>query len=120
MIEAAEVYAVLKENPEFSDAEASQLMLQCQAGVDKVKRNLKDGVNEDDPLIGKTAAAMARYYFFLSCVGGTQKYSSYKVGDLTVQRDFEKEFELENRLMQQAIADAAEILKDGGFYFELC
>lgn len=120
MIEPIEVCAILKEYSSFEDMKPTELLLPCQRGLDWVKRHLKDDANEDDPLIGKTAAALARYYLFIKQRGEVERYTSYKAGDMSVQRDIEKEFAFEKEMRQQALIDAASILKDGGFYFELC
>ncbi|MCM1543991.1 MAG: hypothetical protein NC110_01715 [Ruminococcus sp.] len=120
MIEPIEVCAVLKENSDFGQMGATELLLPCQRGLEWVKRHLKDDADEDDPLIAKTAAALARFYLFQKSLGETERYESYKAGDMTVQRDIEKEYAIEKEMRQQALVDAAEILKDGGFYFELC
>ncbi|MCM1365268.1 MAG: hypothetical protein NC122_09045 [Faecalibacterium sp.] len=120
MIEAIEVCAILKEYTDFEDMGATDLLLPCQQGLDWVRRHLRDDVNENDPLIIKTAAALARFNIFVKRIGETERYKSYKVGDMTIQRNLEEEYNIEKEMRQQALIEAAEILKDGGFYFEQC
>lgn len=120
MIDAIEICAILKEYAGFEDMEATALLPCCQRGLDWVKSRLKDDVNEDDPLIARTAAALARFELFVKGIGETGRYRSYKVGDMTIQRDIQTEYEMEKEMRKQALVQAAEILKDGGFCFELC
>lgn len=117
MIEGINVCAVLKEYDAFQDVEMERLLNSSCRALAKVKRSLKRGVDENDPLILETAAALARFELFCLLLGETERFKSYRAGDVTIQKDFEKEFEIEKRLRDEALANAADILKDGGFCF---
>ena len=116
MIQAADVYYSMSVFMDTRQYDEQDVMPCCQKGLDWVMARLQEGVDPDNPLITQTAAAMAHFYFFLCRITDPDKYENCKVGDVTYNRNIEKEFEFENRIRNQAIADAAEILKDGGFY----
>ena len=78
----------------------------------------KPQVSEDDPLVAQTAAALARFALFTQQVGDADRFSSFKAGDLTVTKDRKAELAFETQLRDEALAAAACILKDGGFFFE--
>lgn len=117
MVEPEQVGALLREDVYFEDMSQKDIMPACETAVLWLKRHIKDGADGDSPLACKTAAAMARFYIFVSLMGKNDSYGSFKVGDVTVKRDLQKEYEIEKELRTQALCDAAEILKDGGFYF---
>lgn len=108
---------MLKENHAFQDVAAERLLNSSCRALEKVKRNLKDGVDENNPMILETAAALARFELFCLSLGETERFSSYKAGDVTIQKNFEKEFEFEKALRDEALANAVDILQDGGFCF---
>lgn len=118
MLDAARVCALLKECAAAEGFPAEKLLPFCQRGVDFVLRRLKAEEYAEDPRAAFAAAAASRYYLFVSCLGSEESFRSFKVGDMTVQRDAQKELQAEKQLFSEALSDAAEILKDGGFYFE--
>ncbi|MBQ8028616.1 MAG: hypothetical protein IJ262_04340 [Clostridia bacterium] len=117
MIEPVDVCAVLKELCDTGEFSLSELLSVCKAGLEWVRSRLKEEVSEENPLVLTTAAAMARFFLFIKMLSQPDDFGSLKVGDMTIKRDFQKEFEIEKELKNQAIVDAAEILKDGGFCF---
>lgn len=117
MIKEIDVCAALKEMCDTDGLSASQLLPACKSGLDWVRRHLKENVNEDDAVVIKTAASMARFFLFVKRLSSPDDYASLKVGDMTVARDLQKEYEIEKQLKTAALIEAADILKDGGFYF---
>ena len=95
---------------------AEELTPFCERGLLWVKGRLRDGADTEGPLIPPTAAAMAHYFFFLSRLTETDKYESFTAGDMTVRRNLDREMRFEETARDGAIAAAASILKDGGFY----
>ena len=81
-----------------------------------MNENLRDSADKDSPLIVSTAAAVADFILFLKKQTETDAYESYKVGDITVRRNAERELRTAERKRDLAIARAHSILKDGGFY----
>lgn len=117
MIEATEICALLKECSVFEDVEASAMLPFCRRALEKVVCSLKEGVDLSHPLVLITAAAVARFDLFVSLLGETERFRSYKAGDITIQKDFQREVEVERALRDEALANGAAILKDGGFCF---
>lgn len=117
MFTVSDVFSVLSSYADTADFTEEQLQSSCEDGLSWVLRRLKDGVSETEPLILETAAAMAHFYFYIRRLTEPDKYESYKVGDMTISQKPEKQFEAEKEMRNLAIANAAEILKDGGFHF---
>lgn len=120
MITAIDVCVKLKCDPDYESEADNILLPYCQMGLDWVNSRLLETADRDDPLVCQTAAAMARYLLFERKIAGEYSLSSYKVGDISVQRDIEKEFAVEDMLLRRYLALAVSILKDGEFYFEIC
>ena len=117
MINVSDVYAALCSYESVKGFTSQELLPCCSQGLSWVMANLRSTADEDDPLIVSTAAALADFYFFLKRQGESEAYESYKVGDMTVRRNAEKELDLAERKRDLAIARASSILTDGGFYF---
>lgn len=101
----------------YSDMTAQELMPFCRQAVEWLRRHIKENANSNGPLALKTAQAMARFYVFISFMGNRESYGNFKLGDMTLKRDLQKEYEIEKEIRTRALCEAAEILKDGGFYF---
>lgn len=117
MTDAATVFALLKAYTDTENITAQEVLPLCQRALDYVLSRLKETADREDPLIGETAAAVARYLIFKKQSGVGQRFQKYKIGDISTERNAEKELLVENQLMQEALANAAGILRDGGFYF---
>lgn len=120
MITANDVLTVLSSNYDTTDYPQEDLLACCQTGLNWVNSRLRRGVSESNPLITQTAAAIAHFHFFVRTLTEPEKYESYRVGDITVNSDPSKALEREKMLRDSAIADAASILADGGFYCGYC
>ena len=116
MINISDVYAALCTYESSKGYTGEVLFPCCEQGLSWVKENLREEADENDPLIVSTAAAIADFYFFLKRQSETDSYENYKVGDMTVSRNPEKELKIAERKRDLAIARAHSILKDGGFY----
>lgn len=116
MITANDVLTVLRSNYDTADYPLEDLLSCCDTGLDWVLRHLRSGVAPDNPLITRTAAAVAHFHFFIRTLSEPEKYESYRVGDLSVTNNPSKALERETHLRDFAIADAASILIDGGFF----
>lgn len=117
MTDASLVYALVQEYTDTDDIKAEAVLPLCQRALDFVISKLKNPEDKGNPLVARTAAGVARYYLFLKRLGERRRFSKYKVGDVSVERDLDKELNTEKQLYIQTLAEAAEILKDGGFYF---
>lgn len=116
MINVSDVYAVLCTYESAKGYTGEELFPCCEQGLQWVKDNLRDGADENSPLIAQTAAAVANFQLYLKNQTEADTYESYKVGDMTVSRNPEKELRLAERKRDLAIARAHSILRDGGFY----
>lgn len=117
MTDAASIFALVKEYTDTGDITAQEILPLCQRALDFVLSRLKETADRENPLVAETAAAVARYYIFSKRSGENRRFHKYKVGDVSMERNIEKEFEVERQMYKEALANAAEILKDGGFYF---
>lgn len=116
MITVSDVYSVLCTYESSKGFSSEELLPCCERGLQWVRARLREGTDENDPLIAVTAAAVADYYFFIQRLSDIDTYESYKVGDMTIKRNPEKEMKLAMERRALAIAEAGSILKDGGFY----
>ncbi len=115
MISAVDVCNALKSYSDTEGFSESQLSSFAEAGLSFVKGRLREGVDENHPLILRTATVVAHYNFFLGTISSSDRYESYKAGDMTVRRNISKEFQIEKEVMLNALCEAAEILTDKGF-----
>ena len=116
MITVNDVYAALCTYESAKGLTGEELFPCCSQGLDWVKNNLRDSADENSPLITETAAALADFYLFLKKQSEADTYESYKVGDMTIRRNIEKELIIAEKKRDMAIARAHSILNDGGFY----
>ncbi|MBQ7296014.1 MAG: hypothetical protein IJW86_07460 [Clostridia bacterium] len=116
MISVSDVYTILCTYETSKGYTSEELFPCCERGLRWVMSRLKEGTDENDPLIAVTAAAIANFYFFIRRLSDTDTFESYKVGDMTISRNPEKELRLAMQKRSLAIAEASSILNDGGFY----
>ncbi len=117
MLDPTEVCAILKEHADLEDVPVTKLLPICKRALCFVESLLKEDVDSDSPRIAALAAAEARVQLFVRMLSAPDRFRSYKAGDMTIQRDLEKEFAIEKALRDEAFLKSADILKDGGFYF---
>lgn len=101
----------------YNDYTAETLLPFCTQAVNWLARHIKEDADSNGDLALRTAMAMARFYIFVNSLSATESYGNFKLGDMTLKRDIQKEYEIEKELRYRALCEAAEILKDGGFYF---
>ncbi len=119
MIEPTEVCAILKEHADLEDIPATELLPVCERAISYVQSLLRDDADCDSPRIAALSAAEARVEVFHKLLSAPDRFSSYKVGDMTIQRDIQKEFSIEKAMRDEVFLKNADILKDkGGFFFE--
>ena len=118
MIEPAEVCAILKEHADLEDIAVTELLPICKRALCFVRELLKKDVDCDSPRIAALAAAEARFEVFHRMLAAPDRFKSYKTGDMTIERDLEKEFLIEKTMRDETFLKNADILEDkGGFYF---
>ena len=117
MISVNDVFVRLSAYSDMSEFNEDDLLPSCEDGLSWVTRRLRPTADENDPLIAITAAAIAHFYFYLRRLTETDKYDSYKIGDITVNQDPHRQYQIEKDMRREAIANASSILKDGEFCF---
>ena len=117
MVTVTDVYNALKNYSDTEGVSESKLTSFAEAGLNFVKGRLRDDSDENSPLILRTATVVAHYNFFLRTISSTDRYESYKAGDMTVRRNISKEFQIEKEVLINALCEAADILTDKGFCF---
>lgn len=117
MVSVTDVCNALKNYSDTEGVSESQLLSFAEAGLSFVKGRLRKDADETDPLILRTATVIAHYNFFLGTISSSDRYESYKAGDMTVRRSLQKEFQIEKEVLMNALVDAASILTDKGFCF---
>lgn len=115
-MDATQVLAILRDNRLFDETDEGVLLRACVRALGEIKEKLRDGVDESDPRIAQTAAALARCRLFFDMLESGERFSSYRAGDITIQRDLRTEIAAEKALRDEALVQAAPILKDGGFF----
>lgn len=116
MISVSDVYAIVCTYETSKGYTSQELFPCCERGLNWVRTRLREGTDENHPLIAPTAAAIANFYFFIQRLSDTDSFENYKVGDMTISRNPEKELRIAMQKRSLAIAEASSILKDGGFY----
>ena len=104
MVTVTDVYNALKNYSDTEGVSESQLTSFAEAGLNFVKGRLRDDSDENSPLILRT-------------ISSTDRYESYKAGDMTIRRNISKEFQIEKEVLINALCEAADILTDKGFCF---
>ncbi len=117
MASVSDVKEILLTYSDMTEFSSSQLDVACESALDWVTERLKDGTDKSNPLIERTAAAIAHYNMFFLKLTESDKYESYKAGDMTVRRNLQKELQTEKELRDTALAAASSILKDERFCF---
>ena len=115
-MDATQVLAILRDNRLFDETDEGVLLRACVRAIGEVKQKLRDNADETDPRVAQTAAALARYRLFFDMLESGERFSSYRAGDITIQRDLKAEIAAEKALRDEALIQAAPILKDGGFF----
>lgn len=118
MVEPAEVCAILKEHADLEDISVTELLPICKRALCFVQSLVKKDVDCDSPRIAALAAAEARLEVFCKMLAAPDRFKSYKVGDMTIERDLEKEFLIEKTMRDKEFLKCTDILEDKGeFYF---
>lgn len=116
LIEAIDICAVLKENAAFDSLQPEAMLPVCGRVLRALTPRLREDADPDDVRLLRLAAALARFELFSLLLSESERFSSYKAGDITIQKDLQKELKFEQQLRDEALAAAAPILRDGGFY----
>ena len=97
-------------------SEDEELLLRAaKTAALRLRTIIKDEQFAETDKAKNLAEAYARYFFRLLSFDAS---TSAKVGDITIRSDERKLLDVEEKLLESAIESAADILKDGEFFFE--
>ena len=113
---ATAVFALVKAGCAFDLPTDEQVLAVCDRALETVRGRLKESADPNAMLVASTAAALARFELFSMHQSDTERFDYFKAGDFTLRRNAEKELAFERNLRDEALAAAAEILTDGGFF----
>ncbi len=116
-MDATQVLAILRDNRLFDETDEGVLLRAAVRALGEVKEKLRPGADESDPRVAVTAAALARFRLFSELTENGGRFAGFKAGDITVSRNLKAEFETERALRDEALINAAPLLRDGGFFF---
>lgn len=116
-MDATQVLAILRDNRLFDETDEDVLLRAAVRALGEVKQRLRPEADESDPRVALTAAALARFRLFSELSESGERFASFRAGDVAVHRDLRAEFETERALRDEALAAAAPLLRDGGFFF---
>lgn len=116
-MDATQVLAVLRDNRLFDETDEDVLLRAAVRALGEVKERMRPDADKSDPRVAITAAALARFRLFSELTENGERFASFKAGDITVSRDLRAEYETERALRDEALAAAAPLLRDGGFFF---
>ncbi len=120
MITNEKVYNMLCLQPIVKDVSQELVLSCCEYAVKYIEAQLRSDVNADEYLLLVTATAVAEHRLFTQKYSEIDTYDTYSMGDITFRRNCERELKVATEKLKLALAQAASILKDGGFYFAEC
>jgi len=116
-MDATQVLAILRDNRMFDETDEGVLLRAAVRALGELKVRLRPEADENDPRVAAAAAALARFRLFTELSEKGERFAGFRAGDLTVNRDLNAEFATERALRDEALAAAAPVLRDGGFFF---
>lgn len=115
MITVSDVLGALTLYSDTENFSQEKLTSFAAIGLAFINERLKDNADENNPVLLKAAAAVAHYHFFIGAISSSDRYESYKAGDMTIRRNILKELQFEKEALSAALSDAASILTDTEF-----
>ncbi|MGN0468795.1 MAG: hypothetical protein ACI4GY_08740 [Acutalibacteraceae bacterium] len=114
MIDELKVYNrfLKSENPD--EASDEQVHSACRRAVCWIEQRLKDDADDNGELVLSTACAMAKFYL---CCSTLDEDTNFSAGDVSISSGKSKLFEKQLKILEIALSQASDILKDGGFCF---
>lgn len=118
MINVWSVSQVLEDTGVLTSDEAKKATPFCLAACSALSVRLRDIKNEDNPAVVMACAGIALYNYILSVGAGSEDFSSFKAGDITVSRSASASAENAAKFRDEALLAAAPFLTDIDFVFE--
>ncbi len=117
MITQWNVLALLKQLTDIDNADEPQALQICLTALEQVKQRLRDDAFEDDVRITAAAAGMAFYTLCIRRTVNSDDVTSFKAGDISVQKKTADTMSFAEKVCSDALAAAAPLFKDEGFLF---
>ena len=118
MINVWSVSQVLEDTGILTADEAKKATPFCLAACSALSPRLRDIKNEDNPAVVMACAGIALYNYTLSVGAGSDDFSSFKAGDVTISRSASATVECAEKFRDEALVAAAPYLTDVDFVFE--
>ena len=118
MINVWSVSQVLEDTGVLSAEECKKAMPFCVSACARLSKRLKDIKNEDEPAVINACAGIALYGYTLLQCSGSDDFSSFKAGDITISKSSSATIENAEKFRDDALLQAAEYLTDVDFIFK--
>ncbi len=118
MINVWSVSQMLEDTGVLTADEAKKATPFCLAACSALSPRLRDRKNEDNPAVIMACAGIALYNYTLSLGAGSEDFSSFKAGDVTISRSANATIENAEKFRDQALLSATPYLADVDFVFE--
>lgn len=118
MINVWSVSQTLEDTGMLSADEAKRSTPFCLVACSALSPRLRDIKNEDNPAVIMACAGIALYNYTLSVNAGSESFSSFKAGDVTISRNASAAIENAARFRDEALVAAVPYLTDVDFVFE--
>lgn len=118
MINVWSVSQLLEDTGVLNADEAKKATPFCLAACSAISSRLRDIKNEDNPAVLMACAGIALYNYTLFSGCGSDDFSSFKAGDITVSRSASASAENAAKFRDEALLSAAPFLTDIDFVFE--
>ena len=118
MINVWSVSQVLEDAGVLSAEECKKAMPFCVSACARLSKRLKDIKNEDEPAVINACAGIALYGYTLLQCSGSDDFSSFKAGDVTISKSSSATIENAEKFRDDALLQASEYLTDVDFVFK--
>lgn len=118
MINVWSVSQVLEDTGVLSLEECKKAMPFCVSACARLSKRLKNVKFEDEPAVINACAGIALYSYALLQSSGSDDFSSFKAGDVTVSKSSSATIENAVKFRDDALFQASEYLTDVDFVFK--
>lgn len=118
MINVWSVSQVLEDTGVLSPEECKKAMPFCVSACARLSKRLKNVKFEDEPAVINACAGIALYSYTLLQSSGSDDFSSFKAGDVTVSKSSSATVENAVNFRDDALFQASEYLTDVDFVFK--
>ena len=117
MITQWNVLALLKQLTDIDSADESLALQICLTALEQVQSRLRPDVSQEDIRIASAAAGIAFYTLCVRRTGSADDVTSFKAGDISVQKKITDTMGFAQKIRDDALSAAAPLFRDDGFLF---